>query len=58
MKDYWVYIPEVNEAGCVVNASDLVAAYKKGSDLLHPEDGVSVVVTELGPMQSFVAGDD
>jgi hypothetical protein len=55
-KHYWVYLPEINEAGCVVEADSLDSAFRKGCDSLYPDDGVEVQVHELGESQSYTAG--
>lgn len=54
---YWVYLPEIDEAGCVVEAASFEDAFQEGCDCLNPEEGVNVQVHELGESRSFVAGD-
>lgn len=58
MKYYWVYVPEVNEAGCVVQADSFEDAFKKGCDEIFPDDGDEVQVHELGDSRSFVVEAD
>jgi len=57
-KFYWVYLPEIDEAGCVVEANGFEAAYKKGCEDLYPDDGVEVQVHELGESREFRAGEE
>jgi hypothetical protein len=54
MSYYWVYIPEENEAGCVVQADSFEEAFKKGCDMLYPDDGAELQVHELGASQEFI----
>ena len=54
-KYYWVYLPDVDEAGTVVQAASFEAAFEQGCATLFPDDGAEVQVHELGESQSFVA---
>jgi len=58
MKYYWVYLPDINEAGCVVQADSFRGAFKAGCKALYPDDGVEVQVHELGDSCEFTAGED
>jgi hypothetical protein len=58
VKYFWVYLPDIDEAGTVVQAESFVAAFRAGCAALYPDDGVEVQVHELGESQTFVAGED
>lgn len=55
MKYFWVYLPEIDEAGMVVEATDFEDAFRKGCHGLCPDEGVEVQVHELGESMTFVA---
>lgn len=55
---YWVYLPEINEAGTVVTATSFEDAFKQGCDTLFPDAGVEVQVHELGESQAFYTPDE
>lgn len=59
---YWVYIPELNEAGTVVVANDFEEAAAEAAKLIDIEKGDEVQVHELGASMGFVyepeEGDD
>ena len=57
MSYYWVYLPDIDEAGTVVEADSFDGAFIKGCEALYPDDGVEVQVHELGESRSFTAGD-
>jgi len=52
-KYFWVYLPEIDEAGCVVMAASFEDAFQEGCDCLNPEDGVEVQIHELGESRTF-----
>ena len=52
---YWVYLPEIDEAGMVVEAESFEDAFRKGCHGLCPDEGVEVQVHELGESRSFTA---
>jgi len=54
---YWVYLPDIDEAGTVVEADSFEAAFNTGCAVLYPDEGVEVQVHELGESQTFTAGD-
>jgi hypothetical protein len=57
-KFYWVYLPEIDEAGTVVQADSFEGAFKQGVEALYPDDGVEVQVHELGESREFRVGVD
>ena len=57
MTYYWIYLPEIDEAGTVLQAESFEDAFKRGCAVLLPDEGVEVQVHELGESQSFIAGD-
>lgn len=54
MKYYWVYLPEIDESGTVLEAEDFEDAFLKGCEMLVPEAKVEVQVHELGASREFV----
>jgi len=52
-KFYWFYLPEIDEAGTVVEADSFEDAFKKGCEMLYPDAGVEVQIHELGESQTF-----
>jgi hypothetical protein len=50
---YWVYIPEVDEAGTVIHAKSFDDAFEKACEVLYPDAGVEVQIHELGRSQSY-----
>lgn len=57
-KFYWVYLPEIDEAGTVVQADSFEDAFREGCEMLYPDDGVEVQVHELGESREFRVGED
>jgi hypothetical protein len=51
---YWVYLPEIDEAGVVVQAFDFDEAFREGCELLNPDAGVEVQIHELGESREFL----
>lgn len=51
---FWVYVPEHDEAGAVVEATDFDDAFNKGCEHLCPAKGDEVQIHELGESTSFV----
>lgn len=58
MKDYWVYVPNINEAGCVVGATSFEDAFEQGKEMLELEGDCKVQVCELGKNQEFYIEED
>jgi len=54
---FWVYLPEIDEAGTVVQASSFEDAFAQGCEMLCPDDGVEVQVHELGESREFRVGE-
>ena len=54
MKYYWVYVPDVDEAGCVVQADSFEDAFTLGCEQLNPDVKAEVQVHELGGSQEFI----
>lgn len=50
---FWVYLPDVDEAGCVVQAASFEDAFHEGLSMLEPDQEVKVQVYELGEGQEF-----
>lgn len=57
-KFYWVYTPEIDEAGTVVHAESFEDAFKQGCEVLFPDAGVEVQIHELGESTSFIVEDE
>jgi hypothetical protein len=55
---YWVYLPDIDEAGCVVTAESFEDAFAKGRDMLEPDGECKVQVHELGASQEFYIPED
>lgn len=51
---YWVYLPDIDEAGTVVEAESFDHAFKKGVSALCPDVGAEVQIHEIGESHSFV----
>jgi predicted RNase H-like HicB family nuclease len=60
-QSWWVYVPEIDEAGVVAEGESVEAALQEAVDLLDLGDldlgeagqsSVEVVITELGPVHS------
>ena len=48
-KYFWLYIPEVDEAGCVAPGFDAEDALREAKKLgFHPDPGAEIQVYELG----------
>jgi len=52
---YWVYIPGVDEAGCVVQATSPEAAFQDGCNKLMPDPGLEIEVCLVGTNHSFTS---
>jgi hypothetical protein len=51
---FWVYIPDVDEAGCVVHAPDFEDAFRQGIETLLPDAGVELQAHVLGESQTHI----